>query len=121
MGQPVRGIVMVLPGRGDRPGADMEQPWDIVTQSGSQKEYIAYFRRVTGYFLEHLPEDLCPYWDLEFGTGDEEPRDSSSAVIAACGMLEMSKYMNAEEGAYYKSIALKILKQMVDKYGVKSP
>ena len=86
-----------------------------------REEYIAYFRRVTGYFLEHLPEDLCPYWDLEFVTGDEYPRDSSSAVIAACGMLEMSKYMNAEEGAYYKSIALKILKQMVDKYGVKSP
>lgn len=86
-----------------------------------REEYIGYFKRVTKYFLEHLPEDLCPYWDLEFGTGDEEPRDSSSAVIAVCGMLEMSKYMNEEDAAYYTSTAMKLLHQIINKYGVKDP
>lgn len=86
-----------------------------------REEYIGYFKRVTRYFLEHLPEDLCPYWDLEFGTGDDEPRDSSSAVIAVCGMLEMSKYMDAEDSDYYTSVAMKILHQMIDKYSVKDP
>lgn len=86
-----------------------------------REEYIGYFKCVTQYFLEHLPEDLCPYWDLEFGTGDEEPRDSSSAVIAVCGMLEMSKYMSEEDSAYYTSVARKLLHQMIEKNSVKDP
>ena len=52
-----------------------------------RQEYIPMFEGVTDYFLSHLPEDLVPFWDLEFGDGDEQPRDSSSAAIAACGML----------------------------------
>ena len=86
-----------------------------------RKEYIGYFKRVTEYFLEHLPEDLCPYWDLTFGDGDDEPRDSSSAVIAVCGMLEMSKYMEEDDRNFYTSAALKIMKQMIEKYSVKDP
>lgn len=83
-------------------------------------EYIEDFKHVTGYFLEHLPEDLVPYWDLEFGDGSGEPRDSSSASIAACGMLEMAKYMDEEDAALYTSIAKKIMKSVVDHYAVKS-
>ncbi len=86
-----------------------------------REEYIGYFKRVTDYFLNHLPEDLCPYWDLTFGDGDDEPRDSSSAAIAACGMLEMSKYMGEEDREFYTSAALKIMEQMIAKYSVKDP
>lgn len=82
-------------------------------------DYIEKFRLVTEYFLNHLPDDLVPYWDLEFGEGSTEPRDSSSAVIAACGMLEMSKYLEAEEAAYYTSVAKKLMKALYDKYAVK--
>ncbi len=86
-----------------------------------RKEYIEDFKHVTGYFLEHLPEDLVPYWDLEFCDGSEEPRDSSSASIAACGMLEMAKYMEEEDAAYYTAIAKKLMKSVVDSYAVKDP
>lgn len=82
-------------------------------------DYIEKFRLVTEYFLEHLPEDLIPYWDLEFMEGDTQPRDSSSAAIAACGMLEMSKYLDAVEAAHYISIAKKILKSLYENYAVK--
>ena len=85
-----------------------------------RKEYIEDFKHVTGYFLEHLPSDLVPYWDLEFGEGSEEPRDSSSASIAACGMLEMAGYLGPEEGEYYRSTAGKIMKSVADHYAVKS-
>lgn len=84
-----------------------------------REEYIDNFKHVTGYFLEHLPSDLVPYWDLEFGEGSEEPRDSSSASIAACGMLEMAKYMKEEDGAYYTSVAKKLMKSVADNYAVK--
>lgn len=89
-------------------------------------EYIDLFRKVTDYFLNRLPEDLVPYWDLEFMEWSEEnlkanpqPRDSSSASIAACGMLEMTKYLEEDEALYYRDIASKIMKSVYDNYAVK--
>lgn len=84
-----------------------------------RKEYIELFRNVTEYFLAHLPKDLVPYWDLEFTDGDDQPRDSSSASIAVCGMLEMSKYLGEQEAEYYRDIAAAILKSVYDNYAVK--
>lgn len=83
-------------------------------------DYIDKFKKVTEYFLEHLPEDLVPYWDLEFSDGDDQPRDSSAASIAACGMLEMSKYLDAADAEYYKEKAAEIMKSVYDNYAVKS-
>ena len=56
-----------------------------------------------------------------YGTaiGYRYPGDSSSAVIAICGMLEMSRHLEAEEAAYYTSIAGKLMKAMIDRYSVK--
>lgn len=83
-----------------------------------RREYIDIFKGVTDYYLRHLPEDLVPFWDLEFGDGDDQPRDSSSASIAACGMLEMAKYMETEDAAYYTGIAKKFMKSVKDHYAV---
>lgn len=54
---------------------------------------IGEYKKVADYFMAHLPEDFVPYWDLVFMDGDE-PRDTSAAVIAICGMLEMDKYIH---------------------------
>ncbi len=88
-----------------------------------REEYIGYFKRIATYFLNHLPGDLVPFWDLSFGDGDEvtEPRDSSSAAIAACGMLEMSKYMKWQDASYYSSVAKKLMKSLYDNYRVTDP
>ena len=99
------------------------QAWGIYGTAVAYKytkreEYFACFRRIASYFISHLPQDLCPFWDLTFGDGDEgrEPRDSSSAVIAACGMLEMSKYLTGADGVYYRSAAKRLLHAMVSHY-----
>ena len=39
-------------------------------------------RRCADYFLAHLPADQVAYWDLVFGDGSGEERDSSAAAIA---------------------------------------
>lgn len=83
-----------------------------------RREYIDIFKGVTDYYLRHLPEDLVPFWDLEFGDGDDQPRDSSSASIASCGMLEMAKYMEPEDAGYYTGIAKKFMKSVKDHYAV---
>lgn len=84
-------------------------------------EYLDAFRRVTQFYLSRLPEDLIPYWDLTFMSGTEEPRDSSSASIVACGLLEMVKYLGPEEAEYYTLIAKQMMKSLVDRYSVKDP
>lgn len=84
-----------------------------------RKEYIDIFKNVTKYYLEHLPKDMVPFWDLEFTDGDDQPRDSSSASIAACGMLEMSKSMDEEDAKIYVKYAKQMLKSVYDNYSVK--
>lgn len=81
--------------------------------------YIDIFKNVTGYYMEHLPEDMIPFWDLEFTDGDDQPRDSSSASIAACGMLEMIKSMEKEDAVIYQKYAMQMIKSLYDKYAVK--
>lgn len=84
-----------------------------------REEYIELFRRVVDYYLSHLPKDMIPYWDLEFTDGDNQPRDSSSASIVACGMLEMAKYLEEEEAEHYRKLARQMIKSLYDNYAVK--
>lgn len=121
-GEPVRGATC----QGYRDGSAWArgQAWGIYgTAVGykytGRKKYIELFRGVTDYFLNHLPENLIPYWDLEFMEGNEQPRDSSAASIAACGMLEMAKYLGAEEADYYRSLAEKIMYSVFEHCAVK--
>lgn len=82
-------------------------------------QYVDVFKNVTRYYLEHLPEDMIPYWDLEFTSGTEQPRDSSSASIVACGLLEMEKYLEPEDAAVYRKLAMQMMKSLYDHYAVK--
>lgn len=75
--------------------------------------YITLFEQVADYFLEHLPADLIPYWDFIFTDGSTEPRDSSAAAIAACGMLEMARYLPPDKAAYYKGAAERLTKALI--------
>lgn len=100
------------------------QAWGIYGSALAYKytkraEYIEIFKNVAQYYLEHLPKDMVPFWDLEFTDGDSQPRDSSSASIAACGMLEMIKYMESEDAETYKRYACQMLKSVYDHYAVK--
>lgn len=47
------------------------------------------FFRITEKFLLHLPEDNVPAWDMIF-TDTKTQKDTSAAVIAVCGILEMA-------------------------------
>ncbi len=77
-------------------------------------EYVDLFCRVTDYFIEHLPEDLVPYWDFDFDTGSDEPRDSSASAITICGILEMAKYLDKEKADKYLEAADKLLRALID-------
>lgn len=81
-------------------------------------EYLDTFRRALEFYLTRLPDDLVPYWDMIFTSGSEEPRDSSSAAIVACGLLEAVKWVGAEESAGYEKLARQMLASLVQHYAV---
>lgn len=83
--------------------------------------YVKLFEEVTDYFISHLPENLIPYWDFMFTDGSTEPRDSSAGAIAACGMLEMAKYLPEEQADYYTGIARRIMKALYETCAAKDP
>ena len=61
------------------------------------QEKMDKFIQITDYFLDKLPADHVPYWDLIFTDGSGHERDSGSAAIAACGILEMLQYIDDEK------------------------
>lgn len=79
---------------------------------------INLFEGMTNYFLNRLPEDDVPYWDLIFGDGSGHSRDSSSGAIAVCGMLEMGKYLPElhPEKETYKYACHRILRSLINNY-----
>lgn len=78
------------------------------------------YRKLSNYFLNRLPEDLIAYWDLIFMEGDE-PRDTSSNAIVACGILEMDKWINDdEEKETYKKSVHAMMRSLIDNYTTKN-
>lgn len=78
------------------------------------------FEKVTNYFLNRLPEDYVPYWDLDFGDGSGELRDSSAAAIAVCGILEMLPHISDEKlKEVYEGAVDKIMYSLYTNYSTK--
>ncbi|MGL5347626.1 MAG: glycoside hydrolase family 88 protein [Peptostreptococcaceae bacterium] len=90
-------------------------PYNYRYNKVEESKYI--YERVLNYYLNRLPEDLICYWDLVFTEKDNEPRDSSSAAIVACGILEMNKYMDdCEEKTIYTNVAHQTLRNLMENY-----
>ncbi|MGW5556996.1 glycoside hydrolase family 88 protein [Micromonospora sp. NPDC003944] len=69
------------------------------------------------YFLAHLPVDHVAYWDLEFGDGSGQERDSSAAAIAACGLVELADHLaDTALAQHYRDAATRILGSLIDRY-----
>ncbi|WP_137134745.1 glycoside hydrolase family 88 protein [Rhizobium sp. FKY42] len=123
-GKPVRGATKQ--GYSDDSFWARGQAWGIAGMALSYRyepiaEYREAFERLLTFYLNRLPADMVPYWDLIFTDADAEPRDSSSASIVACGLLEMAELVDAEDAARYRDLARRMMKSLVDHYAVKDP
>jgi unsaturated chondroitin disaccharide hydrolase len=78
--------------------------------------------RVADYFIERLPKDNVPYWDLIFNDGSNEERDSSSGAIAVCGLLELAKALplSNPKREIYQATALAIIESLATNYTTKN-
>jgi unsaturated chondroitin disaccharide hydrolase len=69
------------------------------------------------HFLAHLPADHVAYWDLVFGDGSDQERDSSAAAIAACGLAELAAVVaDPASAGRYREAAARILRSLIDSY-----
>ncbi|ASS58420.1 glycoside hydrolase family 88 protein (plasmid) [Rhizobium leguminosarum] len=123
-GAPVRGATKQ--GYRDDSAWARGQAWAISGMALSYRyerieEYRQTFDRLLAFYLNRLPADMVPYWDLVFSDGDGEPRDSSSASITACGLLEMADLVEPEPAARYRTLARRMMKSLADHYAVKDP
>ena len=123
-GEPLRGVTR----QGYRDGSAWArgQAWGVYGMALSYRHTqdpacIEMFERVTDFFIEHLPEDDVPYWDLDFTDGDGEPKDSSAAAAAVCGIYEMAPHLPKEKADKYMDAANRMLASLMRDYAVKSP
>ena len=75
-----------------------------------KEEYLEAAKRTADYFIEHCKKtNYLPVVDF---TAPETPvyYDSTAGVCTACGLLEIAKYVSAEEAKYYTEEAINILK-----------
>ena len=119
-GAPVRGAT--TQGYRDESAWARGQAWAIAGmalcyRNERQPAYLDVFENLLAYYLEHLPDDLVPYWDLMFTDGDE-PRDSSSAAIVACGLLEMAGLVGEKRAGEMRTLARQMLGSLWRNYAV---
>ena len=83
---------------------------------------LSLYKSTANYFLNHLPSDYIAYWDLSFTDGSSEPRDSSSAAIALCAMLEGLKYIEKDDPLHgiYTNACKRIMNSLIDQYTTKN-
>lgn len=72
-------------------------------------EYLDTAKRVARYFMDHIPESGIIPVDFQ-QPAEPAYEDSTAAAIAACGFIELAKYVEDDEKAEYMQAALKLLK-----------
>lgn len=120
-GAPTKGVTRQ--GLSDESTWSRGQGWGIygpMLTYGYEKneEAIKTFKNATNYFLTNLPSDYVPFWDFTYNDGDYEPKDSSAAAIALCGILEGIRHMDKDDPlrAVYINASKRIMNSLIDHY-----
>ncbi|MBE6645330.1 MAG: hypothetical protein E7612_08150 [Ruminococcaceae bacterium] len=117
--EPVRGLT--LQGHSDDSCWSRGHSWGVygfpIAYSYTKADFLPEVHKdITYFMLNHLPDDMIPYWDYDFVSGDES-RDASAGLISACGMLEMAKHLpdTAEQKSVFESASAQIVESVIDR------
>ena len=117
--QPTKGVTKQ--GYADESTWSRGQAWAIYGPAlaysyNGDETALGYFKKAANFFIDNLPTSGIPYWDFDFKDGDGEPKDSSAAAIAVCGLLEGCKYLDDSDPdkAKYMSAAEKMMEALID-------
>ena len=122
-GLPLRGVTKQ--GKDDNSCWSRGHGWVIYGMMLTRKyiedpDAVEICRAAAKYYLNRLPKDFIPYWDLAFVDGDGEEKDSSAAPICLCGMIELLKYLpEGEEKEIYKNAIYHSMDSLFENYSTK--
>lgn len=111
------GVINILPGQGYSETSCWSRglAWAVYGSVISyihtgKEEYLNVARKTADYFIEHCKEtNYLPLVDFD---APKEPvyYDSTAGVCAACGLLEIAKCVQGEDGHRYAQEAVNLLK-----------
>ena len=91
--------------------------YPMIYRFTKDQEMLDHAVAIAEYLLPRVPDDGIPYWDYDAPDIPDDVRDASSAAIMACGLIELSTYVDAEKSARYLAMAEKSLRTLAsDEY-----
>lgn len=91
--------------------------YPMIYRFTKDQEILDHAVAIAEYLLPRVPDDGIPYWDYDAPDIPDDVRDASSAAIMACGLIELSTYVDAEKSARYLALAEKSLRTLAsDEY-----
>ncbi len=84
------------------------------------KKYLETSRNVADYFISQVKDGWVPVIDF---LAPKEPvyYDSTAGMIAACGLIELSKILGDEDGAPYLLAGIKLARTVSDRFANYDP
>ena len=77
--------------------------------------FLDTFLRCADYWVEHLPDDIIPFYDMSDPNIPHVPRDSCSAVIAMNAMIRVCN-KNPKIGSRFKQVVGDTMRELYDFY-----
>ena len=95
-GAPLRGVTKQ--GKDDNSCWSRGHGWIVYGMMLTEKyiddpDAVEIAKAAAAFYLNRLPGDFVPFWDLEFTEEDNEEKDSSAAPIVLCGMFDLLKHL----------------------------
>lgn len=91
--------------------------YPMIYRFTNDQEMLDHAIAIAEYLLPRVPVDGIPYWDYDAPDIPEDVRDASAAAVMACGLIELSTYVDAEKAARYLEVAEKSLRTLAsDEY-----
>lgn len=115
-------VIETLGGQGCGVGSSWSrgQAWEIYGFTLSyihtkDERYINTAKKIANYFIAACCDDYLPKSDFR---SEEEPvlYDASAGLIAACGLIELSRLLDKNEGRMYYSAACNLIKAIVENF-----
>jgi unsaturated chondroitin disaccharide hydrolase len=84
--------------------------------ASDEPRFLEVAKRVSDWWINHVPTDGVAYWDFCDPGIPNVPRDTSATAIALAALLKLSALTTAEERARYRRAAEETAKTLVLKY-----
>ncbi len=86
--------------------------YPMVYRFTQDPEILEHAIKLVDYQIARLPEDGIPYWDYDAADIPDDVKDASAAAILACGLIELSQYVDEVKSAEYLALAEKMLRTL---------